>query len=63
MPDSSDILQDDAAAQSDELLRVAHEAAASIPAGSPGECIYCGEESPRLVNEVCAPCRDEFGLD
>lgn len=33
-------------------------AAAAIPAGEPGECHECGEESPRLVNGRCAPCRD-----
>ena len=26
--------------------------------GVSGECDKCGEEMPRLVNGVCAPCRD-----
>lgn len=33
-----------------------------IPEGEPGECAYCGEDMPRLVNEACAPCRDLHGL-
>ena len=37
-------------------------AVAAMPAGNPGECDLCGEESPRLVLGVCAPCRDRWGL-
>jgi hypothetical protein len=33
-----------------------------IPVGNAGECGRCGEWSGRLVNGVCAPCRDEFRL-
>lgn len=33
-------------------------AAAEIPEGYPGECESCGLESKRLVNDMCAPCRD-----
>lgn len=36
--------------------------AARIPVGSPGECYQCGEESQRLVNGACAPCRDKYRL-
>lgn len=36
--------------------------AASIPKGEPGECEKCGEDSPRLVNGVCARCRDKYKL-
>jgi hypothetical protein len=36
--------------------------AAKIPKGEPGECDLCGEWSGRLVNEVCAPCRDKYKL-
>jgi RNA polymerase-binding transcription factor DksA len=38
------------------------EAAAKMPAGTPGECELCGEESPRLVNGACARCRDKHKL-
>lgn len=36
--------------------------AAAIPKGKPGECDLCGEDMPRLINGVCAPCRDKFKL-
>jgi hypothetical protein len=26
--------------------------------GEPGECERCGEDMPRLVGGLCAPCRD-----
>lgn len=28
------------------------------PPGAPGECDLCGRDSGRLINGVCAPCRD-----
>ena len=30
----------------------------TVPAGHPGECDLCGEWTSRLVDGVCAPCRD-----
>lgn len=33
-------------------------ASADMPAGEPGECSSCGLDSKRLVNNMCAPCRD-----
>lgn len=36
--------------------------AAAIPKGVPGICDLCGEDMPRLINGVCAPCRDRFKL-
>ena len=36
--------------------------AAEIPKGKPGECERCGEDMPRLINGVCAPCRDRHKL-
>lgn len=30
--------------------------------GKPGDCEVCGEWSGRLVNGICAPCRDKYGL-
>ena len=30
--------------------------------GGPGICDLCGEDMPRLINGVCAPCRDRFKL-
>lgn len=43
-------------------LKKIREQAAKIPAGRPGDCDLCGEWSARLVNGVCAPCRDEHKL-
>lgn len=37
-------------------------AAKDIQPGIPGECDRCGEESKRLINGVCARCRDKYGL-
>ncbi len=36
--------------------------AAAIPTGSRGDCDECGEPSGRLVEGVCAPCRDALEL-
>jgi RNA polymerase-binding transcription factor DksA len=36
--------------------------AAAIPKGVPGICERCGEDMPRLINGVCAPCRDRHKL-
>jgi RNA polymerase-binding transcription factor DksA len=38
------------------------QAAANIPKGEPGICDLCGEDMPRLVRGVCAPCRDKHKL-
>jgi len=42
----------------DNLSRVNRE----IPKGEPGVCDYCDKESPRLVDGVCARCRDKYRL-
>lgn len=49
--------------------RALHDTAAAIaknardiPHGEPGECDLCGEESGRLINGACAPCRDKHKL-
>lgn len=34
-----------------------------VPIGVPGECDECGEYSQRLVEDRCAPCRDEIARD
>lgn len=36
--------------------------AQAIPKGEPGRCKLCGEDMPRLVNGVCATCRDKHKL-
>jgi RNA polymerase-binding transcription factor DksA len=44
-----------------DLAQIRNRAQA-MPKGEPGECVLCGEESPRLVKGVCAPCRDKYKL-
>ena len=34
-----------------------------MPKGAPGECDWCGEESPRIVRGYCARCRDGLGIE
>lgn len=55
----------DRAQEREQLARAAAiaQAARDLPAGEPGECDYCGNESRRLVHGACARCRDEYGLD
>jgi hypothetical protein len=43
-------------------IAVVRRRAAMMPKGAPGECKLCEEFSPRLVNGVCAPCRDLYKL-
>lgn len=33
-----------------------------IDPGCPGECSRCGDVVQRLINAVCAPCRDKWKL-
>ena len=41
-----------------DLARSIQVARAPVPAGVPGVCDQCGDDSPRLVGGRCAPCRD-----
>ena len=43
-----------------DALGVAARAVAAMPKGEPGECSGCGNESLRLVDGYCAPCRDRY---
>jgi len=55
-------LADDAAAISELHLESSLRAARQpVPAGKPGICENCDEESPRLVGGRCAPCREPKG--
>lgn len=45
----------------DREAAIRHQAEA-IPAGTPGDCDYCGEWSGRLVEGACARCRDKYRL-
>lgn len=60
MADEIDIANERADAHIADAVERARRVAAEIPEGVSGECLECGEHSPRLVHGVCAPCRDEF---
>ena len=44
--------------EAEHLARAIAAARQPVPAGAPGECDDCGNDSPRLVNGLCAPCRE-----
>lgn len=44
----------------DDHVKEAMRRVAEMPIGAPGECHSCGEESPRLVDNTCARCRDNY---
>ena len=44
------------------LIDQIRASAATITAGTPGVCDLCGEWSRRLVQGVCAACRDKYRL-
>lgn len=54
MADDADISQER------ELKRdqMTHSFRYDIPKGVAGECRECEEHSPRLINKLCARCRD-----
>lgn len=58
MADEIDQANDRAEIENDRQIAAIRAAAAEIPEGYPGECESCGLESKRLVNDLCAPCRD-----
>jgi hypothetical protein len=61
MPDEIDLAQDRERIATDDAIRQVQRRA-DLPAGAPGECDLCGEQSARLVNGACAPCRDKYKL-
>lgn len=58
MADDIDTTNDRVMQETERLLRETREAANRIPKGAPGVCSGCGEYSQRLVDDMCAPCRD-----
>lgn len=58
MSDIIDIANDYAQKMEEMNVAAIRAAAADIPVGVEGECESCGLESKRLVNDMCAPCRD-----
>jgi hypothetical protein len=57
--DDVDVANDQAQQRLDILIKQARKPLAK---GEPGECTLCGEYSGRLVESVCAPCRDRYKL-
>ena len=62
MADLADITDEHAAPLLEADVAYIRYKAQSIEPGKPGECDLCGEDMPRLVNGVCAPCRDRHKL-
>jgi hypothetical protein len=44
------------------LAMLIKQARKPLVVGVPGDCDLCGEWSGRLVEGVCAPCRDKYKL-
>lgn len=52
---------DRAATITQELTELAiRNTASDIAPGVPGDCETCGEYSTRLIQAMCAPCRDKY---
>lgn len=61
MADEIDIAQDFEQKMKDkEINRIRSKS--HLEPGFAGGCEMCGEWSSRLVNGVCAPCRDKYKL-
>jgi hypothetical protein len=56
MADEADRAQ--ALEETERNAMIASARAAPFIPGEPGECERCGEDMPRLVSGLCAPCRD-----
>lgn len=55
MPDIVDLAQQ---IEAEHLARAIQAARQPIPDGIAGICDGCGDDSPRLVDGHCAPCRE-----
>ena len=44
------------------LAMLIKQASKPLRVGTPGDCDLCGEYTSRLVDGVCAPCRDRYKL-
>ena len=62
MADIADVTSERMEVQEAAHIAEIRRKAAEIPKGKPGECDLCGEDMPRLINGVCAPCRDRHKL-
>jgi hypothetical protein len=57
--DDVDVANDQAEQRLSILIK---RASKPLQKGSPGDCDLCGEWSGRLIEAVCAPCRDRYKL-
>ena len=57
--DEVDQANDQAQQRLDILIKRARK---PLQKGNPGDCDLCGEWSGRLIEAVCAPCRDRYKL-
>ena len=57
--DEVDQANDQAQQRLDILIK---RASKPLQKGNPGDCDLCGEWSGRLIEAVCAPCRDRYKL-
>lgn len=60
--DRAQVFQENEEAKSNSLIKQISKEANAMPKGFAGECDYCGNYSKRIVNNACAPCRDEYNL-
>lgn len=44
----------------DDHVKEASRRAAEMPAGTAGDCQYCGDFFTRLVDDACGRCRDQY---
>ncbi len=57
--DEVDLANDQAEKRLELLIK---RASKPLQKGVPGDCDLCGEWSGRLIDGVCAPCRDRYKL-
>ncbi len=62
MADEIDLAQARAEEDTDRAIAAVRNSAASIPAGQPGDCDFCGTYFSRLVGGACGACRDRYKL-
>jgi len=62
MADEVDLTNERIQAEQSANLAAICRKAAEMPKGKPGDCELCGEWWGRLVEGVCARCRDKYKL-
>ena len=58
MADEVDLANERIERETEARLKYSYE----LPEGKPGDCDTCGEWSGRLVDGMCAPCREHYKL-